>query len=137
MACGRSSHAHGLPGSPSTRPPRLEARRAACPRPARALRWIGLVVLLAVAVGYVQPLRAYRDATADVAAQQGARSTRIARTNATLEQRIEETETPEFVEREARKLGLVKPGERLFIVTGVDEWKHEPPGTSRDKARLR
>ena len=36
-------------------------------KPARALRWIGLIVLLAVAVGYVQPLRAYRDATADVA----------------------------------------------------------------------
>ena len=94
------------------------------------------MILLAVAGGYVQPLRAYRDATADVAAQK-AQIERIERTNATLEQRIEETETPEFVEREARKLGLVKPGERLFIVTGVDEWKHERRARARDKPRLR
>jgi len=115
------------------RPPRRAAkRRRRLPAPARALRWIGLVILVAVAVGYVQPLRAYRDATADVAAQK-AQIDRIERTNATLEQRIEETETPAFVEREARKLGLVKPGERLFIVTGVDEWKHE----RRARAKLR
>ena len=92
------------------------------------------MILLAVAVGYVQPLRAYQDATSDVAAQK-VQIDRIERTNATLEQRIEETETPAFVEREARKVGLVKPGERLFIVTGVDEWKHER--RARARARLR
>ncbi len=32
--------------------------------------------------------------------------------------------------REARRLGLVKPGERLFIVKGISAWVH-------DKARLR
>lgn len=90
------------------------------------------MILLAVAVGYVQPLRAYQDATADVAVQK-AQIDRIEQANATLEQRIEETETSAFVEREARKLGLVKPGERLFIVTGVDEWKHE----RRARAKLR
>ena len=37
--------------------------------------------------------------------------------------------------KEARKLGLVKPGERLFIVTGVDRWKHEQ--RAHAKARLR
>jgi hypothetical protein len=25
--------------------------------------------------------------------------------------------------REARRLGLVKPGERLFIVQGIDAWR--------------
>lgn len=105
-------------------------------RSRRALRWIGLAVLLAVAIGYVQPLRAYRDATADVAART-AQIERVERTNAELEQRIEETETPEFVEREARKLGLVKPGERLFIVTGIDQWKHERRARARAKAGLR
>ena len=61
------------------------------------------------------------------------RSIASSRRTQLLEQRIEETETPAFVEREARKLGLVKPGERLFIVTGVDEWKHE----RRARAKLR
>ena len=81
-------------------------------------------MLLAVAIGYVQPLRAYRDATADVAARR-AEVERMARANAALDDRIDEAATPAFVEREARKLGLVQPGERLFIVTGIEEWKHE------------
>jgi cell division protein FtsB len=116
-----------------TRPaPKKRARRSS--RPRRALRWIGVAVLLAVAIGYVQPLRAYRDASADVAARR-AQIESIERTNAGLEQRISETETSVFVEREARKLGLVKPGERLFIVTGIDEWKQER--RAQAKARLR
>jgi cell division protein FtsB len=117
------------------RPARRAGRKARrSSRSRRALRWIGLVVLVAAAVGYVQPLRAYRDATADVAART-AQIERVERANAELEQRIDETETPQFVEREARKLGLVKPGERLFIVSGIDEWKRER--RARAKARLR
>jgi len=115
---------------PSRRPPKRKARRIK--RPAHALRWIGLIVLLAVAVGYVQPLRAYRDASANVA-ERKVEVERIAAANTQLEQRIAETETAEFVAREARKLGLVRPGERLFIVTGIEEWKQE----RRAKARLR
>jgi cell division protein FtsB len=120
------------PRRPARRPSAKRRRRL--PKPARPLRWIGLVVLIAVAVGYVQPLRAYRDARADVSAQQ-AEVDRIARANVALEQRIAEAGTAEYVEREARKLGLVKPGERLFIVTGIDEWKHERRASA--KARLR
>jgi cell division protein FtsB len=120
---------------PPRRTPRASSKRPRrSSRPARALRWIGLLVLLAVAVGYVQPLRAYRDASADVAARK-AQIQQVGRTNAGLEQQLEETETPEFVAREARKLGLVKPGERLFIITGIDEWKQER--RARAKARLR
>jgi cell division protein FtsB len=103
-------------------------------KPAHALRWIGLIVLLVVAVGYVQPLRAYRDASANVARRE-AEVERIANANVRLGQRIAETETPEFVERQARKLGLVKPGERLYIVTGIDEWRQERQ--ERAGARIR
>ena len=90
-------------------------------RSALALRWIGLLVLVVIAIGYVQPLRAYRDAQDDVATRR-AQVDRIARDNAELETQLAEAGTAAFVEREARRLGLVKPGERLFIVTGVDEW---------------
>jgi cell division protein FtsB len=107
---------------PPRRPPTRRKRRIA--RPTHTLRWIGLLVLLVVALGYVQPLRAYKDASADVAARK-AEVARIAGANVKLEGRIAETRTPAFVEREARKLGLVRPGERLYIVTGIDEWKGE------------
>jgi cell division protein FtsB len=102
-------------------------RRRTARRPSRsalALRWIGILVLLAVALAYVQPLRSYRDAQAEVAAGR-AEVAGLERANAALEKRIEEAGTPEFVVREARRLGFVKPGERLFIVSGIDEWKQE------------
>ena len=38
-----------------------------------------------------------------------------------LTARLAVARTDAFAEREARKLGLVRPGERLFIVTGLDE----------------
>jgi hypothetical protein len=48
---------------------------------------------------------------------------RAAREQQTLERRLEFTGTDAFIEREARRLGLVRPGERLFIVKGVERSK--------------
>jgi len=84
-------------------------------------------VLLVVAVGYVQPLRAYRQAEDDVVARR-AQVERLEQRNERLEQQLEETGTNEFIERSARRLGLVKPGERLFVVTGLDQWKRDRQG---------
>lgn len=82
---------------------------------------------MVVAVGYVHPLRAYRQAQDDVDARK-AQVTRLAHRNAVLDGRIEEAKTDKFVERAARRLGLVKPGERLFVVTEIDQWKREQQG---------
>jgi cell division protein FtsB len=40
-----------------------------------------------------------------------------------LEKRIALAGTSEQLVREARRLGLVKPGERLFIVKGISAWR--------------
>jgi cell division protein FtsB len=84
-------------------------------------------VLLVVAVGYVQPLRAYRQAEDDVAARR-AQVERLEQRNERLERQLDEAGTNEFIERSARRLGLVKPGERLFVVTGLDQWKRDREG---------
>jgi cell division protein FtsB len=105
-------------------------RRRASNRPSKsalALRWIGVAVLLVVAVGYVQPLRAYRQAEDDVAARR-AQVERLEQRNERLERQLDEAGTNEFIERSARRLGLVKPGERLFVVTGLDQWKRDRQG---------
>jgi cell division protein FtsB len=89
-------------------------------RPSRsslALRWLGIAVLAAVAFAYVHPLRAYFDARSEVDARR-ADVTALERKHTELEARIKVARTNTFVEREARKLGLVRPGERLFIVDG-------------------
>jgi cell division protein FtsB len=94
-------------------------------RPSRsrlALRWLGLAVVLAIALGYVQPLRAYLDARAEVQVR-SADIAKLERERETLERRLEFTGTDAFIEREARRLGLVRPGERLFIVKGFESLK--------------
>ena len=39
--------------------------------------------------------------------------------------RLEEADTPEALARRARKLGLVRTGEQLFIVKGIEEWRRK------------
>ena len=104
--------------------PRSSARRRP-PRRRLALRWLGLLVLLAVAFAYVRPLRAYQHARSQVAA--GERDVAaLQAANRALRHRLARTDTDEFVLEEARKLGLVRPGERLFIVKQGETPKRAP-----------
>jgi cell division protein FtsB len=75
-------------------------------------------VLVLIAVAYVQPLRAYRQADDEVA-ERKADVSALRREQRALEERLAIARTDAFIEREARKLSLVRPGERLFIVTGL------------------
>ena len=92
------------------------ARRRRPSRSALALRWIAAAVIAAIAVAYVQPIRAYFDARDDVAKRR-AEVRGLERERRALSRRLAVARSDEFVVREARKLGLVRPGERLFIVT--------------------
>ena len=40
-----------------------------------------------------------------------------------LEDRLAEIRSGKTLVRGARRVGLVKPGERLFIVRGIPEWR--------------
>ena len=98
------------------------ARRRRPSRSRIVLRWLGLAVVLVIALGYVQPLRAYLDAREQVQTR-SADISKLERERDTLERRLEFTDTDAFIEREARRLGLVRPGERLFIVKGLERVK--------------
>lgn len=78
--------------------------------------------MCAIAIAYVQPIRAYIDARADVV-ERRAEKRALLRRQAVLEHRVELAGGEAFAEREARQLGLVRPGERLFVVKGVERWK--------------
>jgi cell division protein FtsB len=94
-------------------------------RPSRsslALRWLGVVVLLAIAIAYVHPLRAYLHARSQLRARE-AEVTALSREKTALTERLKVTGTDGFIARQARELGLVRPGERLFIVSGVEAWQ--------------
>jgi cell division protein FtsB len=100
-------------------------RRSSRPRRRNpALRWAAVVTLAVVALLYYRPLKSYVDTRSSVRDQQAeVRDLRARRDG--LARRLGEADTPEALARRARKLGLVKPGEQLFIVKGVEEWRRQ------------
>lgn len=86
------------------------------------LRWLGVAVVLFIAFLYSQPLRSYLSTRHALTSRgQEVRSLRAEKRR--LERRLTEADTPEALTREARRLGYVKPGERLFIVKGIAAWR--------------
>ena len=80
-----------------------------------------LVVLAFVAFLYVGPARSYWD-TKGQAAQKRAEVQKLKQENERLRKRREALRDPASLEREARRLGMVRPGERAYVVKGL------PPG---------
>jgi len=83
-----------------------------------ALRWVGAAILVAIALSYIHPLTSYRHAQQEVRARQAAIAA-LARDNADLTKKLMDAGKSEYVVREARRLGLVREGEHLFIVKGA------------------
>jgi cell division protein FtsB len=100
-------------------------RRASRPRRrAPLLRWIALGTLVVVALLYYRPLKSYVETRSSLQERQAeVRELRAKRNQ--LARRLEEADTPEALARRARKLGLVKSGEQLFIVKGIEEWRRK------------
>jgi cell division protein FtsB len=96
------------------------------PSSARRVHLRRVVLLLGVAlVGflYYHPLRSYFDTKRQLGARQ-AEVAILQRQNQRLERQLKASGTPEALAREARmQLSLVKPGEQLFIVKGIEAWR--------------
>jgi cell division protein FtsB len=109
--------------APSTvRPP---ARPRAIAGGARGIRWdrVGRVALLIVLLGvvglYVGPAINYVETLRESGERRGEVQT-LERENAKLRARRAALKDPRTLEREARRLGLVRPGERAYVVKGLD-----------------
>jgi cell division protein FtsB len=80
---------------------------------------VGLLVVLAVVLGlYIQQGLAYLS-TRSQASEQAAIVQRLARQNRRLVSQEKSLNNPATIVKDARKLGMVKPGERPFVVTGL------------------
>lgn len=88
------------------------------------IRWdrVGRLALLAVLVTvlllYVSPVAHYVTQSR-TAASHRAELEELERDNATLKTRVRQLRRPDALEREARKLGMVRAGERAFVVRGA------------------
>jgi cell division protein FtsB len=81
-----------------------------------------MATLVVVALLYFRPVKSYLETRSSLQQRQAeVQELRAKRDD--LARRLEDADTPEALARRARKLGLVKPGEQLFIVKGIEEWK--------------
>lgn len=107
-----------------TRQPRASQRPRSVVQGAKRVRWdrvgrIGLLVVLAVVAGvYVQDALSYLSASSQ-AGQQEAIVHRLTRANAQLVRQQKSLNDPATIVREARVLGMVKQGERPYVITGL------------------
>jgi hypothetical protein len=98
---------------------------------ARRSRRSGLVrrgvlagALLLAAFLYYRPITTYLD-TKDALRERRLEVAALRQEKRVLEQRLAGSAGDASLLRSARRLGLVKPGERLFIVKGIEEWKRK------------
>ena len=102
------------------------AKRRRSKRPPRsrlALRWLGVAILCLVAFLYYRPARTYFE-TRDTLTQRSAEVQKLAAQKERLRRLVAASTSDAALAREARRLGLVKPGEQLFIVKGIAKWRH-------------
>ena len=93
------------------------------PRRKHLRRWLAVGAILLVALLYARPLRSYLGTKHELA--QRAADVRALKTEKRdLQRRLAQASTPEALQQEARRLGLVRPGERLYIVKGITAWLH-------------
>jgi len=89
-----------------------------------ARRWLAVLVLGLVGVLYYRPLVAYFDARSALE-RQHAEVASLRMQKHRLERRLRAEASARTLQREARRLGYVKPGEQLFIVKGIAAWRRE------------
>jgi cell division protein FtsB len=85
-------------------------------------RWLGVGALCLVGLLYYRPLHTYVD-TRHTLAERFGQVASLRAEKRQLERKLADSTSDAALAREARRLGLIKPGERLFIVKGIEAWK--------------
>jgi cell division protein FtsB len=98
------------------------ARKRSLSRPPHLLRWLAVVGVAFLAFLYYRPLRAYLE-TRSTLDERRAEVRRLKAERTRLERRLAASTSTAALALEARRLALVKPGERLFIVKGIAAWR--------------
>jgi cell division protein FtsB len=91
------------------------------------LRWLIAAGALLIAFLYYRPLHSYVQ-TRQTLAQRTAEVHSLRSQGRDLRRRLVAAASDEAVIRDARRLGLVRPGEKLYIVTGIDAWRRAHRG---------
>jgi cell division protein FtsB len=121
-ARAQTGRAYGAPRAP--RHPARVAPRARSGRRRTRVDWEGLgrrvlvLVLFAVLASYLNPVINLVDDWRD-SRTENEHFAALQRENARLQERVQALDDPDAAEREARRLGMVGPGERAYVIRGL------------------
>lgn len=105
--------------------PRRSSRRSPLLTRGLVVCGLGLVLFL-----YYRPVKSYLSTSKEAAARR-AEVQQLRAQKRALEHRLALSSTRGQLAREARRLGYVEPGERLYIVKGIDAWHTRQAAAAR------
>jgi hypothetical protein len=91
-------------------------------RSAVLMRWCVLGAAGFIGFLYYQPVSSYFETRSSLE-QRAAEVRQLREERSRLQARLADSSTVAALSREARRMSLVRPGERLFIVKGVAQWR--------------
>ena len=94
-------------------------------RPRRSVlvrRWVAVLLIGMIGYAYYHPLRSWFETRSELHSRR-AEVQQLTAQRHELQQRLHASATLDSLARQARRLGYVRPGERLFIVRGVEAWQ--------------
>ena len=94
------------------------------PRRRRLRLLLPVAILGVMGFLYYHPLASYLETRSELGARQ-AQVVALRAEKVRLERRLARTMSDAALAREARRIGYVRPGERLFIVKGIAAWQRQ------------
>jgi cell division protein FtsB len=85
-------------------------------------RWLGVACLIVIGLLYYRPVHSYLHARRELGART-AEISQLTAQNSALEQQLASTTNGATLVQAARRIGLVRPGERLFIIKDIAAWR--------------
>ncbi len=92
-----------------------------------ARRWFAVGAFVLVGLLYYRPLHDYLEARSQ-RADRVAAVRQLQKEHASLERRLRRASSPTALATEARTLGYIRPGEHLFIVKDIPQWRRRQHG---------
>jgi cell division protein FtsB len=97
-------------------------------KPRKLNRRLAVAAVLLMGFLYWKPIHAYLHTRSEVAQRQSEVRALAAQKRALL-QRLSFSTSTNALAHEARRLGFVRPGERLYIVKGIPKWRQQHRAT--------
>ena len=97
-------------------------------------RWFAVAVLVLVGLLYYRPLHDYFSSRAQ-RAERLAQVATLEHQRAALERKVRAASSAVALAAEERLLGYIRPGEHLFLVKNIPDWRRRQNGSRREHRR--